>query len=64
MEKDRELLLTDLIDIKTLQRIQDDFSAMTGIAALITDENGIMVTEGSNFSIHCREYMRLSLIHI
>jgi signal transduction histidine kinase/FixJ family two-component response regulator/HPt (histidine-containing phosphotransfer) domain-containing protein len=60
MEKDRELLLTDLIDIKTLQRIQDDFSAMTGIAALITDENGIMVTEGSNFSIHCREYMRKS----
>ncbi len=62
MEKDSELLLTDLIDIKTLQRIQDDFSAMTGIASLITDEYGRIVTEGSNFTEFCKEYTRNSPI--
>jgi len=62
MRNEIELLLTDLIDIKTLQRIQDDFSEMTGIASLIADENGVMVTEGSNFSEFCGEYTRKSAV--
>ncbi|MCM1254320.1 MAG: PocR ligand-binding domain-containing protein [Clostridium sp.] len=55
-----ELYLTDLIDRKTLQNIQDAFSRMTGIAALTTDTNGIAVTTGSNFSDFCMEYTRNS----
>ena len=31
------LLLTDLIDIETLRRIQDSFSDVAGVASLITD---------------------------
>jgi len=60
MERKSDLELTDLIDLKTLQRIQDDFSEMTGFASLITDENGDTVTEGSYFSRMCREYTRKS----
>lgn len=52
------LYLTDLISIDTLQRVQDAFSAMTGMAALTTDADGIPVTKGSNFSNFCRKYAR------
>ena len=60
MENKDELMLTDLIDAKTLQRIQDDFFEMTGIASLVMDSEGTIVTEGSNFTDFCREYMRKS----
>ncbi len=48
-----DLHLTDLIDRRTLQRIQDAFSGMAGIAALTTDVNGHPVTEGSQFTDFC-----------
>ncbi len=51
-------MLTDLIDVDTLQRIQNAFSDMTGMAALTTDKNGIAVTKGSNFSDFCFHYTR------
>lgn len=57
-----ELRLIDLIDIETLQRIQDAFSDMTGIAALTTDAKGVAVTQGSNFSEFCMKYTRASEI--
>jgi len=57
---ENELNLTDLIDIATLQKIQDAFSLMTGMAALTTDRNGIAVTKGSNFSDFCMKYTRPS----
>ena len=44
------LKLTDLIDVETLQSIQDGFSNTTGMAALITDADGTAVTRGSNFN--------------
>lgn len=54
-----EVTLTDLIDVETLQKIQDSFSLMTGIASLTTDKNGVAVTKGSMFSdfcmLHCRK---------
>lgn len=59
---DYEFYLTDLIDRKTLQNIQDTFSKMTGVAALITDTNGVAVTNGSNFSDFCMKYTRNSPI--
>ncbi len=54
------LNLTDLISVDTLQRVQDAFSAMTGMAALTTDANGIPVTKGSNFTDFCMKYARES----
>ncbi len=56
------LKLTDLIDVKTLQDIQDGFSNATGMAALTTDENGVAVTQGSNFTDFCMELNRKSSI--
>ena len=58
MGMNRELTLTDLIDVEVLQKIQDSFSAMTGMAALTTDADGIAVTEGSNFTDFCMKYTR------
>ncbi|MDD6992019.1 MAG: PocR ligand-binding domain-containing protein [Oscillospiraceae bacterium] len=55
-----ELHLTDLIPVETLQKIQDSFSKMARMAALTTDENGIPITEGSNFSEFCTNYCRKS----
>lgn len=53
-----ELQLTDLVDVEVLQRMQDAFSNMTGIAALTTDANGVPVTKGSNFCEFCSKYNR------
>lgn len=47
------LHLTDLISVRTLQRVQDAFSTMTGMSAITTDANGVPVTKGSNFSEFC-----------
>lgn len=55
-----KVYLTDLIDVSTLQKIQDAFSKMTGMAALTTDADGKPVTEGSNFTDYCMKYTRQS----
>lgn len=57
---DEELYLTDLISVETLQHVQDAFAAMTGMAALTTDADGIPVTKGSNFTDFCMKYTRES----
>lgn len=61
-KKPDELTLTDLVDVEMLQRIQDAFSEMTGMAALTTDANGNPVTKGSNFTDFCFKYTRNSTI--
>ena len=48
-----ELLLTDLIDIDLLQKIQDEFSKYTRMAALTTDADGNPLTKGSEFTDFC-----------
>lgn len=58
MEIIEELNITDLIEIDMLQRIQDAFSLMTGMATLTTDRNGIAITKGSHFSDFCMKYCR------
>lgn len=57
-----ELKLTDLIDIEMLQRIQDAFADMTGMAVVTVDENGAPVTKESNFTDFCNKYTRTSEI--
>lgn len=61
MEKEK-IYLTELIDVKVLQRIQDGFSAYTGMAALTTDADGIPVTKGSGFTEFCTKLTRKSLL--
>jgi len=56
----KNLKLTDLIDIQMLQEIQDGFSNATGLAALTTDESGIAITQGSNFTEFCMDLTRKS----
>ena len=56
----KELTLTDLISVEMLQKFQDAFSDMTGMAALTTDKYGVAVTRGSNFSKFCMDHTRQS----
>jgi len=60
MDAKYDLYLTDLIQRDTLQKMQDVFARLTGMAVIITDTNGIAVTNGSNFSNFCRNYTRSS----
>lgn len=53
-----EFTLTDLIDVESLQKIQDAFSDMSGIASMITDANGIIQTRPSGFTDFCQKYVR------
>ncbi|MCM1089380.1 MAG: PocR ligand-binding domain-containing protein [Butyrivibrio sp.] len=59
-KKLEEIKLLDLIDINVLKRVQNIFSKMTRMAVLITDEEGISLTEGNNFSKICMDYCRRS----
>ncbi len=54
----KDVRLVDLMDVKALQRIQDEFSRYTGMAALTTDEKGIPITEGSGFTNFCTNLVR------
>ncbi len=56
----QDIKLTDLIDINTLEEIEESFAALTGMAALTTDENGDPITKGSNFTDFCMNYTRSS----
>lgn len=60
MENDYELQLTDFIDVEILQRMQNAFTDMTGIAAITVDANGVAVTEESGFCSFCMNYTRNS----
>jgi signal transduction histidine kinase/CheY-like chemotaxis protein/HPt (histidine-containing phosphotransfer) domain-containing protein len=55
-----EITLTDLFEVDMLQRIQDAFAKMTGLAAIITDADGKPVTVGANFTDFCAKYTRNS----
>ncbi len=50
--------LKDFMDLSKLQKIQDDFSNATGLAAIAVDNNGEYITEGSNFTDFCMKYTR------
>lgn len=48
-----QLLFQDLFDLEEIQRIQDAFSAATGVSSLITDPDGRPLTRPSNFVRVC-----------
>jgi len=49
----REVRLLDLIDVETLQGIQDAFSDLAGMATSIRDEQGRLITRPSGSSRFC-----------
>lgn len=55
---DPGLKLEELIDVETLQEIQDAFSAATGVASVITDPEGRPITRTSNFCRLCADIIR------
>ncbi len=52
--------LKDFLDFKLLQDIQNQFSDATGLAAIVVDNKGNYITEGSNFTDFCVRYTRAS----
>jgi PAS domain S-box-containing protein len=48
-----ELNITDIVELRSLQQIQDSFAQATGVASVITDVNGMPLTQPSNFSEVC-----------
>lgn len=50
--------LKDFMDLDKLQKIQDDFSNATGLAAIAVGMDGEYLTEGSNFTDFCMKYTR------
>lgn len=52
------MTILEIIDLKTLQQVQDQFADATGLAAIIVDSNGEYVTKSSNFTDFCMRYTR------
>ena len=52
--------ISDFMDMNELQKIQDQFSDATGLAAIAVDAEGNYITEGSNFNDFCMKYTRNS----
>lgn len=50
----KELHLTDIVDLNRLQQLQDELASILGVASLITDSNGNPITKPSNFSTLCK----------
>lgn len=45
--------LSELLDMESMSVIQDGFYKITGMASMITDENGAPIVKGSHFSRFC-----------
>lgn len=48
----------ELFNIQEIQKIQDAFAEATGVASLITDPNGVPITNPSNFCELCSDIIR------
>lgn len=55
--EESKIHLTDLIDIKFLQELQDTFAKTIGIASLTIDDQG-PITKPSNFAEFCSNFIR------
>jgi len=50
----------DLFEVKSIQRIQDEFAAATGVASIITHPDGTPITTPSSFCRLCADIIRQS----
>ncbi|WP_084315694.1 PocR ligand-binding domain-containing protein [Thalassobacillus devorans] len=49
------LTLRNVVDVEILQEIQERFSEATGFAVIIADDDGVPVTEPTNFTSFCTQ---------
>ncbi len=59
---DEEVKLQDLIEVDVLQRIQDAFCEMTGIAAGVSDADGVAITKDTISTDFCMNFNKKSPI--
>ena len=52
------ITIEELFDLAAIQRIQDEFSAATGVASIITQLDGTPLTRPSNFCRLCKDIIR------
>jgi PAS domain S-box-containing protein len=55
---DEDIKFEDLFNLDMIQNIQDEFSAATGVASIITRPDGTPITRQSNFCHLCNEIIR------
>lgn len=53
----KKIMLSDLIDIQFLQKLQDNFAETIGVASLTIDDNG-PITKPSKFTDFCSKFIR------
>ena len=58
LENSTDILFSDLFSIEDIQHLQDSFANATGVASIITDPDGIPLTEPSNFCRLCNDIIR------
>ncbi|NTW24055.1 MAG: PAS domain S-box protein [Lentimicrobium sp.] len=58
LSKDTEISFDELFNPADIQRIQDEFSAATGVASIITHPDGTPLTKPSSFTRFCSEIVR------
>lgn len=54
----KTIRFAELFDLNEVQRLQDDFSAATGVASIITQVDGKPITRPSNFCRLCKDIIR------
>ena len=55
-----QLVFETLFSVESMQALQDEFAAATGVASLITRPDGAPITRPSNFCRLCRDMIRQS----
>jgi PAS domain S-box-containing protein len=58
LDQDPTIVFDELFDLDEFQRIQDEFSAATGVASIITLPDGTPITRASNFTRLCNDIIR------
>ncbi len=58
LDQPEGIALEELFDLQQIQRLQDEFSAATGVASIITRPDGTPITEPSRFTDFCEGIIR------
>ncbi len=56
---DKNINITDVIDVKELQTLQDNWAKATDLAFITVDVNGSPITEQSNFTPFCQKLRKV-----